>query len=212
MKLALIGATGGTGHALLHQALERGHRVVAVARRPEAITTKHDQLSIAKGDVMDRASLERAFVGVEAVLSALGVVGMRAMLRPVSLYSEGGRNIIKAMQTAGVRRILAVTSGGVEDDDPSFEWFYKRVLKPTILQRAYDDMKIFERELMATDLAWTLVRPTALTDGPRTRAFRVSPRLSPPGGTKISRADVAAFMLDALENETHLRATPTLAY
>lgn len=212
MQIAVIGSTGGTGKEVVRQALERGHRVVALARRPEAVDTRHPQLEVRAADVTDRGSLAKALSGTEAVLSALGLSGWPGF-GEIRLYSEGGRNLIGAMQDLGLRRLIAVTSGGVEHDDPSFDWFYRWILRPVFIQRAYDDMIRMEAQIREAELDWTIVRPTKLTDEPRRPGgFRVSPRLAPPGGAIIARSDLAAFMLDELERPQWTGQTPTLAY
>jgi putative NADH-flavin reductase len=128
------------------------------------------------------------------------------------VYSEGGRNIIEAMQRHSIRRFIGIGSGGVEHDDPAFGFAYKYFFKPLLLQRAYDDIVRFEAYLRTTPVEWVFVRPAALTDEPQTGTYRVSPRYAPPKGTNISRADLAGFMLKQLSSTEYLRQIPTLAY
>ncbi|MCA9571527.1 MAG: SDR family oxidoreductase [Myxococcales bacterium] len=212
MRIAIVGSTGGTGRALVEQGLERGHEVVALARKPEAVGIQHDRLEVKAADVLDRRSLEAAIAGTDAVLSALGISGWPGFGQ-ISLYSQGGGNLVDAMEASGPKRLLAVTSGGVEHDDPSFDWFYRWVLKPVLIQRAYDDMIRMEDRISRSKLTWTLVRPTKLLDTPpHPDGYRVSPKLAPPGGREIARSDLAGFMLDELESNTWVGKTPTLAY
>lgn len=211
MKVAVVGSTGGTGRQVVIQALERGHEVVALARRPDALDLTHDRLDVRAADVGDPASLARAITGSDAVISALGITGWPGF-GEIRLYSEGGANLIAALREAGIERFLAVTSGGVEHDDPSFGLFYKWVLRPVFIQRAYDDMVRFEQLVRDSGLTWTIARPTKLTDDPPTPGgYRVSPRLAPPGGQVIARSDLAGFLLDCLEQGTWVGQTPTLA-
>lgn len=211
MKLLIIGGTGGTGEQLIHQGLDQGHIVTALVRNPGAFAIKHERLTIVQGDVLNMGSLVRAVAGQDAVLSALGVKGFGGFRR-ITLYSEGGRNIIQAMERQGVRRFVCVTSGGVEDKDPSFGLVYKLIFKPLLLQNAYNDMKRFEAAVRASTLDWVIVRPAQLTDAPKTGIYRVSPRFAPPDGTQISRADLADFMLKQLTDTQYIHGTPTLAY
>lgn len=211
MNLLIIGATGGTGQQLVEQALEQGHKVTALARNPEAISLRHERLTVVQGNVLDAQSVAKAAQGQDAVLSALGVTGFGGFNK-VTLYSEGGRSIIEAMEKAGVKRFISVTSGGVEDQDPSFGLAYKFIFKPLLLQRAYEDMKRFEALVRSSQLDWILVRPTRLTDGKKTEKYRVSARFAPEKGAEISRADLAHFMLKQLDGDRFLRGTPTLAY
>lgn len=211
MKVAVIGSTGGTGRKVIEQALERGHDVIALARRPEAIAMKHERLEARRADVRDLASLERALAGVDVVVSTFGAA-RSSLFGKVTVYSEGGDNLVAAMKKLGIGRLVVVTSGGVEDDDPSFEWFYARVLRPLLLKRAYDDMKRLESIVRRSGLEWTLVRPPQLTDAALTGTYRVSPRFAPEGGVQLSRADLAHFLLEEAEHSQWVRGTPTLAY
>jgi putative NADH-flavin reductase len=212
MRLAVLGATGGTGAAVVTQALERGHEVVVLARRPEAVAATHQRLRVVKADATDEAALAAGLDGAEAVISALGAP-QRDMLRPapITVYTQSGRALLAAMARAGLDRLVAVTSGGVEHEDPSFGFFYRWVLKPLLLERAYRDMRAFEDQVRASGLRWTLARPSQLTDDPPTGRFRVSPRFAPAGGAVIRRGDLAAFLLDTAEQGTWIHGTPTLA-
>lgn len=208
MKILLFGATGPTGQQVLDQALERGHAVTAAARNPAALARSHERLTIVKADAMDLTSVEAVTPGHDAVLSCLGP--RKLFFAPTTIFSAGGMNVARAMERHGLKRYIAITSAGVEDHDPGFVFFYRWVLKP-MLQAVYDDAKRFEVELMKTTLEWTVVRPGRISDGPRTGAFTVSARFLPKGKRfAITRADLAAFMLDELENPRWIRGTPTL--
>lgn len=209
VNLVIFGATGPTGQQLVQQALGQGHQVTAVARTPNKLILQHERLRVVQGDALDPASVDRAVQGAEVVLSALGV---GRQLGATTVYSEGGRNILGAMQRHGIWRFIGIGSGGVEQGDPSFGFFYKYIIKPLLLKRAYDDMARFEAYLKTSALEWIFVRPTALTDGPKTGTYRVSPRYAPPKGTTIARADLADFMLKQLQSDEYLGQTPTLAY
>lgn len=211
MRIGLLGASRGLGEQVMVQALERGHDVIALARRPEAFTLRHPSLEVRKGDATDADSVVDGLRGSDLVISSLGLARSQLFER-TTFYSDSGRILIEAMRRLGIERLLAVTSGGVEHDDPSFAFFYKWFLKPILLSRAYADMERLEAIVRDSDRTWTLVRPTALTDTPATGRYRVSPRYSPEGGTEISRADLAAFILDVAEQGTWVGGTPTVAY
>lgn len=211
MRVAVIGSTGGTGRKVIEQALERGHDVIALARRPEAIALEHERLEVRRADVRDLGSLEAALAGVDVVVSTFGAA-RSSLFGKITVYSEGANNLVAAMKKVGIERLVVVTSGGVEDDDPSFEWFYARILRPLLLARAYEDMKRLEAIVRESGLEWTLVRPPQLTDAALTGRYRVSPRFAPAGGVQLSRADLAHFLLDEAEHGQWIGGTPTLAY
>lgn len=208
MNLLIFGSTGGTGRLLVEQALEQGHIVTAFARNPAKVTAKHSNLSVVQGDVLDYASVEPAVKGKEAVLSALGV----RKLRKTTVLSEGTRNILRAMEQHGVKRVIVESSLGVGDSKGQFPW-YLGILVRVFLRNIYADKEVQERFIQKTNLDWTIVRPAGLTNGPRTGVYRTwvgKPDMPITGW--ISRADVAEFMLKQLANSTHLTQAVGLSY
>lgn len=208
-RLVVFGATGGTGRALVEQALAAGHTVTAVARKPEAVATRHPRLTVLAGDVLAPATLESAIAGHDAVLSALGV-HVRA---PTTVCREGVANILAAMARSGVRRIACVSASGLGDGS-ALSWplrmFMLHILQP-LLRHPYDDLRAMEATLRASDLDWTIVRPPRLTNGPRTDRLRCSIGEPLVGATHISRADLAGFMLVRLDDPSLVRTTVEVA-
>lgn len=210
MKLVVFGATGGTGQALLEQALGRGHEVTAAVRTPAKVSMTHNRLRVVQADVTDAEAVSAAVRGQEAVLSALGVSDFRPFAGATTVYSGGTHNILEAMKSANVERFIGVTSAGV-NADPNEPLLYRLLVKP-LLRGPYRDMRRMEGEVRASGLAWTLVRPVRLTDGPKTGRYRVAPDHRPRAGRTISRADVADFMLTTLERRDRIRHAVVLAY
>lgn len=209
MRIAVFGATGGTGMQLLEQALDRDWTVVATVRH-EGDLTSHGGLEVVVGDPLDPAVAARAIRGCDAVLS---VLGFRRHLRgpaTTTLYSHSARTFVTAMADVGCRRLIFTTSAGVELDDPGELWPYRHIVKPLWLDGGYQDMRAAEDVVRASDLQWVLVRPGRLTDGPATGRYEVSPRYRPEHANAISRADLADFMLDQVTDDTWVHATPTL--
>ncbi|MEU8803751.1 SDR family oxidoreductase [Spirillospora sp. NPDC048819] len=201
MKLLVLGPTGKTGGHLLTQALDAGHDVTALARTPGKITISRPRLRVVQGDALDAASIEAAMPGHEAVLSALGV----ASRGPTTVYSQGVANIQAAMQATGVRRLICISSGGIEigPQVPIAQRLVIRHIVQRVYRHPYADMRRMEDALQAGPLDWTVIRAPMLTDGPRTRDYRFSSDRPLPDQSKISRADLADFIL------THLTDTAT---
>src|SRR5438105_10420169 len=103
MKLVVFGATGGTGKQIVARGLELGHDVTAVARKPEAVATRHDHLRVVRGDVLDAGSVAAAVAGADAVLSAIGPVNNK---QPGTLISDAIKHMVTACEQAGVRRLV----------------------------------------------------------------------------------------------------------
>ena len=207
MKLVIFGATGSIGRQLVEQALAQGHAVTALVRNPAKLNLKHANLRVVQGDVMDFAAVEKAVQGQEAVLCALGA-GRKGTIR-----SEGTRHIVCAMEKAGVRRFICQTTLGVGDSEGNLNFFWKRIMFGLILRDAFTDHVSQEKYIKQSRLDWTIVRPAAFTDGKHTGVYRHGFTASDKALTlKISRADVADFMLKQLTDKTYLHKTPGLSY
>ena len=207
MNILILGATGATGQVLLDQALAAGHMVTAMARRPEMIALRHPRLRVLPGDVLVAESLHAAMAGQDAVLSALGTGTSR---QPTTLYSQGVANIIAAMDSQGIRRLLCISSGGAQHD-PGIVWWYRLFIKP-LLQPVYDDMARMERLVRASSLDWTIVRPAWLRNGPPMGVYRLRVDRQPAGGWRIRRADVAEFILREVGENHYVCTAVGIAY
>jgi putative NADH-flavin reductase len=212
MKLLIFGATGGTGREIVAQALEQGHKETAFARHPDAFHTKHENLVVVQGDILDYASVERPVKGQDAVLSALGT---KVIWRNTAI-SNGTRNIITAIEKYGVKRFVFESAISIGDSRPQRRQvglLYNWIIMPVFFRNIARDKEIQEGYIMHSTLDWVIIRPVVLTNGPRNGIYR-----SEFSATdtyikgKISRADVADFMLKQLTDDTYLHKTPSLSY
>lgn len=207
IPLVLFGSTGSVGRALVQQALDQGHTVTAFARTPSKLGLTHPNLRVVQGDVLDPAAVERAVRGQQAVIVTLGA-GRQGAVR-----AEGTHNIIQAMARTGVRRLICQTTLGVGESRSNLNVFWKHVMFGGLLRAAFADHVRQEEHVRASDLDWTLVRPGAFTDGPRTGTYRHGfPGTDRTVTLKISRADVADFLLKQLADDTYLHRAPGLSY
>lgn len=210
MQVLVIGATGGTGRQLVSQALALDHRVTAFVRTPERLGLRHERLTLADGDVLDYHSVEVAVQGQAAVLCALG---HKRWFYPNKILSDGTRNIVRAMETHGVRRLVCETALGIGDSRSRAGLYYTLFVAPFILPFYFRDKERQEAIIQASSLDWVIVRPGVLTnEGPR-GAYRQGPLVGHWLWTcRISRADVAAFMLRQLTSDEYLRSSPGLCW
>jgi putative NADH-flavin reductase len=201
-RILIVGATGGTGRELVAQALERGYQVTALVRDPSKLGIEDRNLTLARGDVLDYASVEAAVRGQDAVVSALG---HHRFLRPTRIQSMGTQNILNAMKTAGVSRFVCQTSLGIGNSAFRMGIPGTFFLLPVVLQFYFWDKARQEKIIAASDRDWIIVRPSALTNGSKRGSYKhgfdVGSYIWTPG---ISRADVADFMLNQLEQDTNL--------
>ncbi|WP_035793639.1 NAD(P)-dependent oxidoreductase [Kitasatospora mediocidica] len=204
MHIVVFGASGPTGRQLTDQALAAGHRVTAVARRPQAVPPRAG-LTVQAADATDPDAVDAAVAGADAVLSALGATPGR---KPVTVYSAGATNILAAMRRQGVRRLVAVSSSAVDPAwRPSGEFLFNHLLDPyvnrVIARTAHQDMRRMEAVLRASDLDWTIARPSALFDHPVVTGYRHAEESA--DGLYTARADLAASMLSQLTDDRYLR-------
>lgn len=210
MRLLIVGATGGTGRELVRQALERGHDVTAFARNPSRVDMTHERLVIVRGDVLDISSVEAAVRGQDAVLCALG---HKRWLYPTRILSEGTRNLIRAMEKESVPRLVCETSLGIGDSFGRMGLYYTLFVGVFILPFYFYDKFRQERLIRESALDWVIVRPGTLTNGKKRGVYRHGPKVGNWLWTvRISRADVADFMLNQVTSDAYLRQSPGVSW
>ncbi len=209
MKILVIGATGPTGQQIVEQGLAQGHQVTALVRNPDKFEMQHNSLQIVKGDILDPASLD-AVQQQDAVISSLGI--KKIGLEPVTVLSEGTKNLLQAMERHSVKRLICITGLGAGDSKGHGGLLYDKLILPLILRRIYDDKDRQEAEIRQSNLDWVIVRPGMLTNDPAKGNYRVLTDLTGVTAGKISRADVAAFVLQQITDDRYLYQTPLVCY
>lgn len=210
-QLTVFGATGGTGTEFVRAALTAGNSVTAVARDPWKLKIRHGRLGTVRGDVLDAASIKDSIRGADAVVSALGVGSGR---EATTVYSTGVGNILYAMADAGVQRFVGISALPVAPRD-QVGLIQRRLAFPILYRffgESYADMARMEQQLRASNIAWTVLRPPRLTNGPARGHYRTTVDGHLRRAGKISRADLAQAMLHALDDPRALQAAITVAY
>jgi len=192
VKLFVIGATGRTGQEIVQQALQRGHDVTAFVRSPAAITSSRERLTVLKGNATDEKQLSEAMQSHDAVLCALGP---REVFKPGSLLHDSALATTRAMQRAGVKRLLILSAAA------HFPGVPNRIIS-FILRNHMRDSLAMEKVVQDSGLEWTIARPPRLTQEQYT-TYRSREGAAPAKGFSLSRKAVAAFMLDAIEQKRH---------
>jgi uncharacterized protein YbjT (DUF2867 family) len=197
MNIVVLGATGGTGRLVVEQALAAGHTVTALVRSPEKVAVRNPNLHVVAGQATDPSAVARALAGADALISTLGGEG--------SVISDSTRAIIEAARGAGVSRVIVLSSFLVERArfNP-----VTRLLTGVAMSSMIKDKSAGEKALRESDLDWTIVYASSLTDGPGGGDVAV---LAERGrwtlSHRIARADVAAWLLRAATNpETSRRS------
>ena len=200
MKLVVLGATGGTGLEVVRQAIDRGHTVTALVRSPDRLKPFQDRIRIEQGDLLSSSDLGRAIQGHDAVVSAFGP---RVPISKADshLLEQFATALTAAMQQTTVRRVVVESVAFLFKDSiipPAY------VLGRILFPRTVADAAAMERIFAKSSLDWTMVRPPELTDKPYSGKYRVRQGRLPLFGFKISRADVADYMIKAVEDHSSI--------
>lgn len=205
MRVAVLGATGATGRLVVDELVRRGHEVSALARAAQSADPPAVRWVV--GDARDAAAVDRLVVGADVVVSALG-----PRKGDSTLHREVAPLVVAAMQQHGVRRFVGVSGAGIDvpgDRKSARDRFVSALVRRVGGEAVHD--KAVERELWAaTDLDWTLVRPPRLVDGPATGEVEHAASTSP-RRTSLTRADLAAFVVDLVERPAYVRQAPLVA-
>jgi len=209
-RIVVLGANGGIGRQTVELALRRGHSVIAIVRNPDNLTVSHPKLIIKKADVMKPETLINILEKEDIVVSAIG----KNSTAPTTLYSNGDNHIIQAMKYAGASRLFVISASGIEVN-PTHNLLIRLATKyilQRILKHMYADLVRMENIVKASTLNWTIMRPPQLTNNGLTEKYRSSIGTFLHNGTKISRADVADFMLKNIQNKDTFSNTVEVAY
>jgi putative NADH-flavin reductase len=208
MKLAIFGAAGRTGIPLVQQALEGGNDVVALVRAPSKLSIRNERLTVVQGDVAHLADVERAVQGADAVLGVLGhVKGSEP-----DILTQAIRNIITAMDKYDVKRLVSLSGASVyaPQDKPKLVnrliKFYTMATTGSLLKDAEQHFMVIQN----SDVEWVVVRGPILNEGPHTGTYRVG-WTGVNTGIRVSRADIADFMLKQVTDTTYLRQAPLIS-
>lgn len=217
MKILLLGATGRTGKLLVKEAVSRDYEVVALVRYPERLKAHAREVTIIQGNSADKADLERAIEGCDAVLNTLNISRKNdfpwAPLRTPRNYLEVVMsNLLSTMESANVPRIVLCSAWGVGDSRKEIPGWFRWFIDHSNIGAAYSQHEKQEEMLSATDLDWTIVRPVGLTNGKASNNVMISRKGVPRPSLTISRSDVARFMLNALETQEFKREYLTISH
>ena len=192
MNILIIGAARGVGGHLAEQALARGHRVTGLVQDPLGAGLSRRNLRLVGGTIISPAAVAEAVKGQDVVCITIGI---RPTPAPVNVFSRGTEVVLAAMRHADVHRLVCVTGIGAGDSRGHGGGLYDRVVQPLLLNSIYADKDRQETLVRASDVMWTLVRPGFLTNRPGTGRYRVTADLTGVMARKISRADVATYLL-----------------
>ena len=208
MNILVFGATGPTGQQVVKQGLSQGHTVTAFVRNPGTLPNEKSLRAVIGDTTRDTPKVDEAVSGQDVVISALG---RRSTFKSDHLIERSMQAIVPAMERAGVRRLILVSAFGVGEsrrDAPPIP----RIMYRVLLSDIFADKKAAEDDLRRSSLDWTIVYPVLRTNGPMTGKYRMGERLELRGLPKISRSDVAHFILAEIENRAFVRKIAVISY
>ena len=209
MNVIVFGATGDTGRWIIRRAVQEGHDVTAFVRDPGRMRVVQDRVKVARGDVLDATAVDGAVAGQDAVLSALGSTARN----PAPVLSTGVRHILDAMERHRVRRIVALSAAGALGESAGFLFgnMGLRIFRMW-LPEVYREHRAMLEGLQRSDVDWIAVRAVLLTNGTPKGRYRVAVDSIPRWGFRISRHDVADFMVRQLASDEYVRKMPAIGY
>jgi putative NADH-flavin reductase len=200
MKIALFGASGATGLLLTERCLAAGYEVAALLRTPQKFPYR-DRVRVVEGNAFDAVAIRQTVEGADVVLSALGA----RSLRKEDVLERAVPLIVAAMQQTGVRRIIALGSAGAEDSSldkqPAWRrWIVQNIVYNTFLKWPVASQRAQWAVLSGSGLDWTMVMPPMLENSAARGTYRIDGEALPRNGSRISRGDVADFMMQQIDN------------
>jgi putative NADH-flavin reductase len=209
MNILVFGASGRTGRELVKQALAQGQTVTAFVRHPASFDITHAHIKIVQGDAADRASVESAVRDQDAVICALGAASLFKRDQAVVV---GVHNIIMAMESAGVRRLIYLSADTVHDSRDELNAL-RKVFVPLLFHNSAADHEINESMIKQSHVDWIIIRPPMLINGERTSAYRSGEHLRARAIIpQFSRADLAEFILKQLADDSYLDKAAEVMY
>jgi len=207
-KIVIFGATGGTGQALVQEALNNNYEVKAFVRSPEKLKVVHRNLKVIKGDVLKYQDVLNAIDAQDLVFCNLGMPASDKS----TLRTDGTTNIVKAMEEKKAKRFICQTSLGFADSKEVLPWHMKYLIVPFILKNAFKDHELQEAVVEKSNLDWTIVRPGNMTNGKQTGEYKHGFEPTEKIKLKVSRSDVAHFMLKQVEDNQYLHRKVGVSY
>ncbi len=208
MRLLIFGATGKTGKYLIEQGLHAGHTITAFVRNPKKLQQRKNYLISFSGNISNQSDILHAMKGQEVVISVLGNKTSNVFWKSNTTISEGLKNIIHGMHIRRVKRILFVTSFGISDNI----FLPEKILINVFLHNVFADLPTQEKLIKESGLEYTIVRPARLVDGQKTGKYKAEENLPIWPWSKITRSDVADFILHTIQNKNMIQKTITLSY
>lgn len=204
MKIVVFGANGKTGSLITAEALAKGHHVTAYIRKAGSLVLKHSNLKVIIGSLHETGKIKEAITGADACVSALGG---RSLIKHSPEIINGIDTIVNLLQAEVVKRIIYLSSMGAGESRKIMRPLIRFFIADIMLRVPLADHTANENRIAESKLQWTLIRPAGLTNGPRTGRLKHGNKMTVlKGNPQISRANVAAFIIEQLTDKSYLNS------
>ncbi len=203
MNVLVLGASGKTGSLVVESALAKGHAVTVLVRHADKFE-HHGNVRVVSGDATKQEDVTKAVEGNHAVIDT---IGGPTPYKETMLERTAAHNVIAAMRATGARRLVVISMMGLGTSSEQSPFWYEHLLMPTFLRGSTKDKAALEQEVNASGLDFVIARPPLLKDDPATGRVTV---LDEGTGHDITRADLAAFLVDQLDSNQYLGRAVTV--
>lgn len=212
MKVAIFGATGFSGKAILKEALAKDYQVTILVRNAKAVSIQHKNLTIIEGNVLDNTTVNNVLQHQDAVIQCLGVNG-KGDGKPTTFVSDANKIIMDEMAKSNVKRLIAMSIAGSGNSINFVPWIVRKIALPYFmkwLQVLIDDKNRMEPMIMKSQLDWTIVRCAGILDKPA--KGKVNDTLTGKGlKFAITLPDMATFLVAQLQEKKYIKQTPSIS-
>lgn len=197
MKIVIFGANSKVGKKIIAMGLRHGHLITAFVRNPDKLQMWDDNLKAIKGDTLNYEDVEKAVAGQDLVINTISNKTLLSSKVTRSVYSSSIKNIVTAMRKNNISRLISITFCNTAGYIMSFN----RLITKPLWRRLFIDISRHEDIIKASNLNWTIIRPTRLVNVPKTGKYRVGSDIKIKAFSKISRADLADFIIKNIDNK-----------
>lgn len=211
MKVLVLGGNGAVGQLAISELLLANHEVTALVRNASSLQRNHPHLTVQQGDPTNPAALESFLPGQDAVLSMLGV----RKNKKTTVRTDVARSLVAGMRRHGVRKLVWLDAAGVGSSKEFIErssFLFGRILMPYFLNHMYEDAAVADALIEKSGCDWVIVRPMSFTNGPKTGKVSVVTDMNSKVKLRLrmSRADVASFLVEQLVTDHYIRQMPII--
>ncbi len=216
MQILLLGSTGRTGKYLLEEALNKGFKVNILVRDAKKVHLKSANLNIFEGLPSNIGDLQKAFIGCQAIISALNIsrnsdFPWAALRTPKDFLAKTVQNIIEIGTTQKINKVIVISAWGVAETKKDIPFWFRWLIDKSNIKYGYLGHQQQEKLLMASNLNWTSVRPVGLTNSKNLKPIIITKNNNPKPNLIVSRKNVAKFIIEMYNEQNFNKQAITIS-